>query len=113
MLKIDRLLYLFACVGISFIYASGDIRKELSQTEEEIHQLKNQIHQLRLKSIGEELKGNEYMYAEWDRYVDQIEKSEDTDVKMMKLEKKLVELENKKREFLIQYKIKQGSSDDK
>lgn len=108
-------LYLLVSAILSFteIHAQEDQRKALFHIQKEIDQLQEEVHRLRLKSIAEELKGNEYMRTEWDKYVDQIEKSENTDVQLMQLEKKLESLQFKKRDLLIQYKLDQRTSDDK
>lgn len=94
----------FLVAFFSLSAAEADPRKELSTIQQEINQTEQKIHQLRLKAIGAELKGDESMRTEWDRYVEQIEKSENYDVEVMKLEKELQKLQNKKRELLIQYK---------
>lgn len=102
-------VFLIAC---AFLHAQDNPShpKELSAVQQEIDQLEQKIHRLRLKSIGAELKGNEYMYTEWGRYADQIEQSESYDLDIMKLEKELEQLESTKRDLLIQYKGQQHES---
>lgn len=102
-------LYILLLVCVGSLQAEQDSRKELSQLQEEIDQLQREMHRIRLKAIGEELKGNEYMRTQWGEYVEQIEKSETYDVDILKMEKQLEQLQKKQRELLIQYKLKEGS----
>lgn len=107
-----RYLLMLLTLSFTLVQAADEQRKALSAIQEEINQLQNEIHRVRLKSIAEELQGNQYMGTQWGQYVDQIEKSEHSDVQLMKLEKQLKELQDKKSELLIQYKLDQRASDE-
>jgi len=96
-----RLFCAFTMTAAFILFsASATEPQDLQRINTEIEQLQNKIHLQRVEAMNAEANSQMYMKADFGKYTDEIQKAEDAEVNISKLQEQLKKLQDEKQEIV-------------
>lgn len=101
-------LILFLNLFSFSIQAEDSQSVPLEKINTEIHAVQKEIYAEELKAMEAEVNSEKYIKYEWDKYVGEIQKAEESDQKIEELEEQLKKLKDEKAKILKERSLQES-----
>lgn len=92
----------FSCLSMMGGVQASELQNELTLIDQQIQTLKAHLQQYHIEEREEDVQGQDYMIADWEKYADQLERIHQQQGEVRQVRQQIEKLEQRKAQLLQQ-----------